>query len=242
MVRGVGPGLLDGDPTLAGRELVDPQLKLFENRSGAFALLTSNDNWGGASTLSQKFAELGQGALARDSKDAALYLETLGQRVYTAQISGVTGSGVALAEAYDADFADKSKRLTALSVRNQVGRGSEVLIAGFVVSGDAPKRVIVRGVGPGLAKDVAAYLADPQLLVHRLKADRTGWDLVGSNDNWDGTAATAELFESVGMGALDAGSKDAALVLELEPGIYTAQISGVGDSTGVALAEIYEAP
>jgi hypothetical protein len=44
------------------------------------------------------------------------------------------------------------------------------------------------------------------------------------------------------MGALDAGSKDAALVLELEPGIYTAQISGVGDSTGVALAEIYEAP
>ena len=62
------------------------------------------------------------------------------------------------------------------------------------------------------------------------------------NDNWDGTAATAELFEIVGMGALDAGSKDAALVLELEPGIYTAQISGVGDSIGVALAEIYEAP
>jgi len=242
MVRGVGPGLLDGDPTLAGHELGDPQLKLFEMQSGAFALLTSNDNWGGASTLSEKFAELGQGALARDSKDAALYLETLGQRVYTAQISGVSGTGVALAEAYDADFADKSKRLTALSVRNQVGTGSEVLIAGFVVSGDAPKRVIVRGVGPGLAKDVAAYLADPQLLVHRLKADRTGWDLVGSNDNWDGTAATAELFESVGMGALDAGSKDAALVLELEPGIYTAQISGVGDSTGVALAEIYEAP
>ena len=242
MVRGVGPGLLDGDPTLAGHELGDPQLKLFEMQSGAFALLTSNDNWGGASTLSQKFAELGQGALARDSKDAALYLETLGQRVYTAQISGVTGSGVALAEAYDADFADKSKRLTALSVRNQVGTGSEVLIAGFVVSGDAPKRVIVRGVGPGLAKDVAAYLADPQLLVHRLKADRSGWDLVGSNDNWDGTAATAALFESVSMGALDAGSKDAALVLELEPGIYTAQISGVGDTTGVALAEIYEAP
>ena len=48
-------------------------MKLFENRSGAFELLTSNDNWGGASALSQKFAELGQGALARDSKDAALY-------------------------------------------------------------------------------------------------------------------------------------------------------------------------
>ena len=74
-MRGVGPGLLDGDPTLAGRELADPQLKLFEMQSGAFALLTSNDNWGGASTLSQKFAELGQGA--RRPHPAANHLEDL---------------------------------------------------------------------------------------------------------------------------------------------------------------------
>jgi len=242
IVRGVGPGLIKGEPNLRGHELADPQLALYELRSGSFAALAHNDNWGGASTLSRKFSELGQGALDPDSKDAALYLETLAQRVYTAQISGVTGTGVALAEAYDADFADKSKRLTALSVRNQVGTGSEVLIAGFVVSGDAPKRVIVRGVGPGLAKDVATYLADPQLHVYRLKADRSGWDLVDSNDNWDGTSATAALFESAGMGKLATGSKDAALVLDLAPGIYTAQVSGEGDTTGVALAEIYETP
>jgi len=44
------------------------------------------------------------------------------------------------------------------------------------------------------------------------------------------------------MGELTVGSKDAALVLELPPGIYTAQVSGVGNTTGVGLVEVYEAP
>ena len=68
------------------------------------------------------------------------------------------------------------------------------------------------------------------------------WELVGENDDWDHTATTAALFKSVGMGELASDSKDAALVLTLEPGIYTAQVSGVGRTTGVGLAEIYEAP
>ena len=50
------------------------------------------------------------------------------------------------------------------------------------------------------------------------------------------------LVEDAGMGALTAGSKDAALITDLEPGVYTAQVSGVGSTTGVALVEIYEAP
>jgi len=50
------------------------------------------------------------------------------------------------------------------------------------------------------------------------------------------------LFESLGMGALVAGSKDAAVVLTLEPGIYTAQVRGVQGATGVGLVELYEAP
>ena len=44
------------------------------------------------------------------------------------------------------------------------------------------------------------------------------------------------------MGALARGSKDAALWLTLEPGIYTLQISGGDGGSGVALAEIYEVP
>ncbi|MBP6307610.1 MAG: hypothetical protein KA334_02735, partial [Opitutaceae bacterium] len=152
------------------------------------------------------------------------------------------GSGIALAEAYDGAVADKTRRLTALSVRNQVGAGADMLIAGFVLVGDAPKRVIVRGLGPGIAGAVSAYLADPRVQVYRLKADRSGWDMVAENDDWDGTTATADAFDAVGMGALRAGSKDAALIVELAPGIYTAQLSGSGGATGVGLVEIYEAP
>ena len=127
-------------------------------------------------------------------------------------------------------------------MRNQVGAGADVLIAGFVLVGDAPKRVIVRGVGPGLAGAVSAYLVDPRVQVYRLKPDGSGWDLVAENDDWDGTTATAAIFTAAGMGGLTAGSKDAALIVELAPGIYTAQLSGVGSTTGVALVEIYEAP
>ncbi|HNW42389.1 MAG TPA: hypothetical protein PKN08_10855, partial [Opitutaceae bacterium] len=111
-----------------------------------------------------------------------------------------------------------------------------------VLVGDAPKKVIVRGVGPGLAEAVDGYLADPQIHVHRLVSAEAGWSLVAENDDWDHTAETAALFQSAGMGELGSDSKDAALVLNLQPGIYTAQISGVGGTTGIGLVEIYEAP
>jgi hypothetical protein len=149
---------------------------------------------------------------------------------------------VALAEAYDADLADTSGRLAALSVRSQVRAGDEILIAGFVITGEAPKRVVVRGVGPGLAGAVASPLADPELHVWKLNTATGRWALVGENDDWDSAPATADLFESLGMGALTAGSKDAAVVLTLEPGIYTAQMRGVEGATGVGLVELYEVP
>ncbi|MBP7372160.1 MAG: hypothetical protein KA923_04950, partial [Opitutaceae bacterium] len=68
------------------------------------------------------------------------------------------------------------------------------------------------------------------------------WTLVGENDDWDGSTDTAALFAAAGMGKLTVGSKDAVLVLTLAPGVYTAQVSGVGATTGVGLVEIYEAP
>jgi hypothetical protein len=158
-------------------------------------------------------------------------------------VTGVNGTtGVALAAAYDADFADKTKRLTALSVRNQVGVDDEILIAGFVIAGDAPKRVIVRGVGPGISGTVRGYLHDPQLQVWKLNTITNEFEPLEENDDWDHTPETAALFQSAGMGELAGDSKDAALVLTLEPGIYTAQVSGVGRTTGVGVVEIYEVP
>ena len=44
---------------------------------------------------------------------------------------------------------------------------------------------------------------------------------------------------TVGAFALDGGSQDAAVLATLDPGTYTVKVSGVGDTTGVALVEIY---
>jgi len=167
-------------------------------------------------------------------------VEALTGNLYTAHVTGAAGTtGVALAEVYDADLTDKTKRLTALSVRNQVGTGAETLIAGFVIAGTQPKAVILRAVGPGLTGSVANYLANPEIKLWRLSGGE--WTLVDSNDDWSGSTADAAAFAAAGMGALTAGSKDAALLVTLEPGIYTLQVNGAAGTSGVALVEIYEA-
>ena len=233
LVRGVGPGI----STVRGY-MMDPQLRLY---TAGGVEVASNDDWAGSRELTDAFVQTGAGALDPASKDAAL-LQNLTGNVYTAHVSGANGTtGVALAEAYDVALSDKTKRLTALSVRNQVGVDDAILIAGFVINGDAPKRVIVRGVGPGISA-VNGYLRDPQLQVWKLNTVTGKWTLSGENDDWDHTPETAALFQSAGMGALGSDSKDAALVLTLEPGIYTAQVAGVGRTTGVGVVEIYEAP
>jgi hypothetical protein len=98
----------------------------------------------------------------------------------------------------------------------------------------------VRGVGPGLAPfNVPGALTDPQLQIFRES------QLVAENNDWDGgtnsgvLASTAQL---VGAFRLPAASRDAALLIRLNPGAYTAQVSGVNGATGVALVEVYEVP
>jgi hypothetical protein len=94
----------------------------------------------------------------------------------------------------------------------------------------------VRAVGPGLAPfGVAGVLADPRVAVIGASG------LVAENDNWSGTEPAAAAAGS-GAFALTAGSRDAALVLTLAPGAYTAQVHGVGAAAGVVLLEIYELP
>jgi len=89
---------------------------------------------------------------------------------------------------------------------------------------------------------VTSYLADPTLGLWKLNPTTGTWTLIAANDNWGGASTLKTAFSSVGMGALATDSKDAALMMELEPGIYTAQINGVGATTGVALVEAYELP
>ena len=131
--------------------------------------------------------------------------------------------------------------LVNLSARTRVGTGSELLITGFVIAGSEPKRLLIRGVGPALAGfGVGGVLADPQLALYRQGSSA----VLRQNDDWGlgGATAPAAAAAQAGAFALPANSRDAALLVVLEPGAYTAQISGAGGGTGVALLELYDVP
>jgi hypothetical protein len=155
----------------------------------------------------------------------------------TPPVTGETGSGIALAEIYDT-APSTGARLVNVSARAQVGTGNGILIAGFNVSGNVPRQILIRGVGPSLtAFGVGGVLTNPRLELYRAEG------LVQGNDNWGGSATLANAFARVGAFALGSSvSQDAAMLVTLPPGSYTAQVSGVGDTTGVALIEVYEVP
>jgi hypothetical protein len=158
---------------------------------------------------------------------------------YTAHVAAVNATtGIALVEVFDAAISETA-RLVNVSARAEVLTGDDILIAGFVLSGNGPKTLLIRGLGPTLTPaGVSGALADPRLSIY----DRTGTQIF-QNDDWGGTTALKQVFKQVGAGTLVSDtSKDAALLLTLAPGIYTAHVSGVNSTTGVGLVEIFEVP
>jgi hypothetical protein len=189
----------------------------------------SNDDWN--ATLAPLFQTAGAFGFVVGSRDSALN-PTIGG-AFTVQVKGA-GAGSVLVEAYDLG-AETSPRLVNLSARHWVGTGADVLIAGFVVGGTGTKQVLIRAVGPTLASfGVAGALADPQLEV----LDGGGRSL-GSNDNW--STVLSSTFGRVGAFPLSSGSRDAAALVTLTAGAsYTVKVSGVNNTTGEALIEVYE--
>lgn len=233
LVRGIGPTLASFG---VAQFLGDPMISL----AGTAGVMATNDDWQSGvdgNVIASTSARVSAFALANGSKDAAL-MAALVRGAYTMSVSRqATATGTALAEVYDLDPTGAA-RFVNMSVRMNVAEGDGVLIAGFVIAGDAPKTVLLRGLGPGLAVfGVAGVLADPRIALF------AGSRMIASNDDWNPSGASSELaagFGRVGAFGLPAGSKDAALMLTLEPGAYTLQVAGAGNSTGVALAEIYD--
>jgi hypothetical protein len=114
------------------------------------------------------------------------------------------------------------------------------MIAGFVISGGGSEELLVRGDGPSLtAFGVTGVLAVPTLSVlsaQTIIATNTGW---GTNSN---PTQITSVGTSLGAFNLASGSADSALLANLQAGAYTAEVSGVNNSTGVALVEVYEVP
>jgi hypothetical protein len=233
LVRAIGPAL--GSFGVSGT-LADPRLDLIP--VGASAAMNSNDDWGGGAALAGSFASAGAFALPAASKDAAL-VGTLAVADYTARVTSnvAGGSGTALTEVYDRDPIGGASRFANLSTLGFVGTGAQALMLGFVIDGEAPKRLLIRAVGPGLAPlGVTGVLGDPEISIIPLGKTFS----VASNDNWGGEMELIDAFLAAGTFALPGSSKDAAVVLRLPPGGYAVTVSGVGAATGRALVEIYD--
>jgi hypothetical protein len=232
LVRAVGPGLRQFDLL---NVLSDSRLSLF---AGGIPIV-SNDDWAtsaNASVLATTAANVGAFSLPTGSKDAAL-LTSLNAGSYSTEVTGSPPNDIVLVELYDGSPRTAS-RLINVSARAMVGTGDDILVAGFVVTGNSKKALLIRAVGPTLGVfGVAGTLSDPKLEVFANGRSAA----IGSNDDWGGSTQLSAVFASRGafpFAAVD--SKDAALVLTLEPGAYSAQVSGVGGTTGEALIEIYE--
>jgi unsaturated chondroitin disaccharide hydrolase len=134
--------------------------------------------------------------------------------------------------------------LTNLSTRGMVGESDARMIAGFVIAGNSPIEVLIRGVGPTLLGfGVNSAIADPQLELFAAASSTTP---THTNNDWSNASNAADIAATatrVGAFALPADSADAALLLTLEPGIYTVQLSNNQPGSGrVGLVEVYWVP
>ena len=124
-------------------------------------------------------------------------------------------------------------RLLNISTRGQVQTGDNVMIGGFIIGGSAPKSVLVRARGPSLAQfGVPGVLANPVLQLF------SGQSQIASNDNWQ-QASNVSAIQASGFAPTDAN--ESAILTVLNPGPYTAIVTGAGGSTGVGIVEVFEA-
>ncbi len=233
VIRAVGPKLNDwGVPGV----LPDPKIRLFGLGSGTpFA---EADDWD--ASLSSDFDALGAFALDGDTKSAALRT-TLTPGGYSAEVSGVGGTtGVAIVEVYDAQTGNPVE-LSNISTRGQVGTGADILVAGFVISGNVPQKVLVRGIGPAMERySVTGVLSDPVLRLY--ESLPTGGRHLVTNYDWTAAPdaeAIASTSAQVGAFPLAAGDGDAAILIDLEPGAYSVELAGANGETGIGLIEVY---
>ncbi len=168
---------------------------------------------------------------------------------YTCTASNASGTATSSAAVLTVATASTPGYLLNLSARADVGTGNNILIGGFGVAGTGTKQLLVRGAGPALSAYFSTELVAPQLVL----LDNTG-AVIASNIGWGNApvagpsaageapaVAGATLMNELGAFSYAAGSADTATVLTMPPGNNTAQLSGVGATTGIGLWEIYDA-
>jgi hypothetical protein len=118
-----------------------------------------------------------------------------------------------------------------VATRVRVGTGDSAMIGGFIISGNQPKKVLIRGMGPSLAKvGVQGVLTDPFLELHQ------GDPIIATNDNWQQAPNTNEIPNGFAPG----DPRESVIVMTLQPGNYTAILKGAHGETGIGIVEAYD--
>jgi type VI secretion system secreted protein VgrG len=156
--------------------------------------------------------------------------------ITTVSGTNLTGRLLALTEAVTLDTNNVTSpeltpaQLLNISTRLKVENGENVLIAGFIITGNASKEVIVRGIGPSLT-GLNPLLANPLLELRG-----PGGSLITSNDNWKDTQHSA--IENSTLAP--SNDLESAIVATLAPGNYTAILRGQDGAMGIGMVEMYD--
>jgi hypothetical protein len=240
LVRAVGPTLSDFGISGA---VAGTQLSVANN---AGVVVAANTGWSssGANATAVSAAETSAGAfqLPSGSADSAI-VGSFPPGAYTATVTGAGGdTGIGLVEVWDLDAFSPftANKLVDVATRGDVGSGGAVLIAGFVINGTAPKRLLIRADGPSLsAFGVSGPIATPHLQLF------SGSTVIRENYSWgEGNDPGLIMASEKASGAFDfnTGSADSAIMITLNPGSYTAEVSGANSATGNSIVEVYEVP
>lgn len=221
VLRALGPSL--GSAGLSGT-VTDPNMTLFDSTGTAIA---TNDNWESDPNAATITAD---GLAPGDPAESAL-LADLAPGAYTAVVTSNDGvAGLGLVEAYDLSPLSGSV-LANISTRGSIGTGDNVLITGFIIGDVASATVVVRVLGPSLGSSVSAPLSDPTVTIFNSNGVQ-----IGENDNWQDDPGSAEITQN-GLAPTD--DAEAATILRLPAGAYTAIAAGADGSTGTGLVETY---
>jgi glucose/arabinose dehydrogenase/mono/diheme cytochrome c family protein len=223
------------------------------HRSGGAAL----GNWDARFSTPTSLAGIIDGALVNNGGDPLNRVIAAGDETHSRMLQRIAGNGATRMPPLATNVRDSAAeqllsdwiqalagtqprgKLVALSARAQVGTGDQILIPGFVVTGPDPQTIMVRAIGPTLADfGVTGPLQSPSLRIldgNTVIESNTGWNNAANEDDIRSTAAAINAF------TLPEGSSDSVALVTLDPGLYTAHASGVGNTTGIALIEVYDA-
>ncbi len=236
MVRAIGPSLTPFGVTDA---LPNPTLEIHDSNNGN-AIVATNDDWqttqiGGIITGDQ-VAEINASGVKPTNDLESAIIANLAPGSYTAVVrgAGANNTGTGVVDAYDLSPASSAK-LANIATRGLIQPGDKLMIGGFIIQTGSVKAV-VRAIGPSLAAfGITNALPDTTLQLR----DQNG-AIVVENDDWkvrtNGTSQQAEL-EATGLQPTN--DLEAAFVITIPPGQYTAQVRGKPESTGIGVVQVY---